>query len=352
MIEPFGLRVMRSDVASFPAANRREQDLWLLPPSRPRRRSRRRTARHLSTRTGARAAGRLQPRLAAQRRCLGRAADLRRFDGYRAIAHDRRGHGRSSQPWNGNDMDTYADDLAELIEKLDLHEVDARRALDRRRRGRALHRPARHRARREGRAGRRGPAVDAEDRREPGRHCRSRCSTRSARALPSDRSQFYKDLSAAVLRRQPGRLEGVAGSPRCVLAAVACGRLEGRIRLHQGVLGDRLHRRPEADRRSDADHPRRRRPDRTHRRLRAPAPSKIIPDAELKVYPGAPHGLTARTRTVQRRPTGVHQELMPPSSRECRPPAEGRLAGRAGDNGDLQKARHGPCPCGRDQRRG
>jgi non-heme chloroperoxidase len=40
--------------------------------------------------------------------------------GYRCIAHDRRGHGRSSQPWVGNDMDTYADDLAMLIEKLDL----------------------------------------------------------------------------------------------------------------------------------------------------------------------------------------------------------------------------------------
>jgi non-heme chloroperoxidase len=40
--------------------------------------------------------------------------------GYRCIAHDRRGHGRSSQPWNGNDMDTYADDLAALVESLDL----------------------------------------------------------------------------------------------------------------------------------------------------------------------------------------------------------------------------------------
>ncbi|MBD1895869.1 alpha/beta hydrolase [Coleofasciculus sp. FACHB-129] len=40
--------------------------------------------------------------------------------GFRAIAHDRRGHGRSSQPWNGNEMDTYADDLATLIETLDL----------------------------------------------------------------------------------------------------------------------------------------------------------------------------------------------------------------------------------------
>ena len=43
--------------------------------------------------------------------------------GFRCIGHDRRGHGRSSQPWTGNDMDTYADDLATLIQALDLHEV-------------------------------------------------------------------------------------------------------------------------------------------------------------------------------------------------------------------------------------
>ena len=45
-------------------------------------------------------------------------------NGYRCIAHDRRGHGRSSQPWNGNEMDTYADDLSELIETLDLKRRD------------------------------------------------------------------------------------------------------------------------------------------------------------------------------------------------------------------------------------
>jgi non-heme chloroperoxidase len=44
-------------------------------------------------------------------------------NGYRTIAHDRRGHGRSSQPSGGNDMDTYADDLAALIETLDLRDV-------------------------------------------------------------------------------------------------------------------------------------------------------------------------------------------------------------------------------------
>jgi len=43
--------------------------------------------------------------------------------GYRCVAHDRRGHGRSSQPWNGNDLDTYADDLAELVEALDLKDA-------------------------------------------------------------------------------------------------------------------------------------------------------------------------------------------------------------------------------------
>ena len=43
--------------------------------------------------------------------------------GFRCIAHDRRGHGRSSQPWNGNDMDTYADDLAALVMTLDLKNV-------------------------------------------------------------------------------------------------------------------------------------------------------------------------------------------------------------------------------------
>jgi len=44
-------------------------------------------------------------------------------NGYRCIAHDRRGHGRSSQPWNGNEMDTYADDIKELFDALDLKDV-------------------------------------------------------------------------------------------------------------------------------------------------------------------------------------------------------------------------------------
>ena len=75
--------------------------------------------------------------------------------GFRCIAHDRRGHGRSSQPWTGNDMDTYADDLAALVESFDLERRDSRRALHRRRRGGAVHRPSRHDAGRQGRPDRR-----------------------------------------------------------------------------------------------------------------------------------------------------------------------------------------------------
>ena len=44
-------------------------------------------------------------------------------NGFRAVAHDRRGHGRSSQPWDGNDMNTYSDDLAAVIEHLDLRDI-------------------------------------------------------------------------------------------------------------------------------------------------------------------------------------------------------------------------------------
>jgi non-heme chloroperoxidase len=50
-------------------------------------------------------------------------ANLVASHGYRAIAHDRRGHGRSGQSWDGNHMDQYADDLAELIEELDLTDI-------------------------------------------------------------------------------------------------------------------------------------------------------------------------------------------------------------------------------------
>jgi non-heme chloroperoxidase len=84
--------------------------------------------------------------------------------GYRAIAHDRRGHGRSSQPWTGNDMDTYADDLATVTDKLDLknavhvgHSTGGGEVV------RYIYTP-RQEAGREGRLDRCRTAADAEDR--------------------------------------------------------------------------------------------------------------------------------------------------------------------------------------------
>ncbi len=84
--------------------------------------------------------------------------------GYRVVAADRRGHGRSSQTWDGNDMDTYADDLAALTEKLDLkdaihvgHSVAGRSCS--KSIGRAWIEACRH-----GRADQRGATPDAEDR--------------------------------------------------------------------------------------------------------------------------------------------------------------------------------------------
>ena len=111
--------------------------------------------------------------------------------GFRVIAHDRRGHGRSGQTWSGNDMDTYADDLATLIEELDLRDA-TRRRFHRRRRSGPLYR-ARHRARRQGGAGRRHPADDAED--GGIREARpSKCSTACARR-GREPAEFYRDIT-------------------------------------------------------------------------------------------------------------------------------------------------------------
>ena len=175
--------------------------------------------------------------------------------------------GRAS-PGSGNDLDTYADDLAALVEALDLQGRDPRRPLDRRRRGHPLHRPARHRARRQGRADRRDPAADAQDRRPTRPARRSRRSTSCAPPSSGRPLAVLEGPQPAVLRLQPARREDLGRRARVVLAAEHDGRLPGVLLLHQGVLRDRPHRGPEAVRRADADPARRRRPDRADRRRR------------------------------------------------------------------------------------
>ena len=189
--------------------------------------------------------------------------------GYRCIAHDRRGHGRSSQPWNGNDMDTYADDLAAAGRNARPEERDPCRPLHRRRRSGPLHRPPRHATCGQGRADRRGAAAHAEDggqSRRPAdgglrRHPRQRPRRPLAVLQGSRQLPFYG-------ANRPGAKVSQGLRDSFWLQGMQAG-LQRRHRLHQGVLRDRLHRRSQEVRRADADHPRRRRPDRADRRLGA-----------------------------------------------------------------------------------
>ena len=114
--------------------------------------------------------------------------------GYRVIAHDRRGHGRSAQTWNGNDMDTYADDLAELFEALDLknaimigHSTGG---------GEVARFLGRHGSKRVAKAiliGAVPPVMVKSDQNPGGLSIEVFDGIRSG--VASDRAQFYKDLS-------------------------------------------------------------------------------------------------------------------------------------------------------------
>ena len=110
--------------------------------------------------------------------------------GYRVVAHDRRGHGRSSQVGDGHDMDHYAADVAAVVSHLDLRNAVQHRPFDRWRRGRALRRAARPGPSRQAGPHRRGAANHGEDTRQPGR-----LANRGVRRLPAaaaaNRAQFY-----------------------------------------------------------------------------------------------------------------------------------------------------------------
>ena len=192
-------------------------------------------------------------------------------NGFRAIAHDRRGHGRSSQPWDGNDLDTYADDLGELIEALDLH--DAVLVGHSTGGGEVARYIGRHGTSRVAKAvlvSAIPPLMLKTDANPDG--------VADGGVRPDPRRRRRRPLAVlrgperAVLRRQPRGLERLAGPPRRVLAHVDAGRAQRRVRLHPGLLGDGSHRGPEADRRADARRPRRGRPDRPVREPRAPRP--------------------------------------------------------------------------------
>jgi non-heme chloroperoxidase len=210
--------------------------------------------------------------------------------GYRAIAHDRRGGGRSSQPWEGNDLTTYADDLAGLIEHLDLHDVvlvghstgggEITRYMGRHgtaRVAKAVLLSAIPPLMLKTEANRQGLPMSAFDDLRAG--------------VAGDRSQFYKDLSAPFYgANRPGSTVtqgkrdefwlqcmtvGIKGALDCIAAFSETDTTEDLKRIDVPTLilhGD-----------DDQIVP-----------LIASAREsiKLVRDAKLKIYPGGPHGLT------------------------------------------------------------
>ena len=160
--------------------------------------------------------------------------------GYRCIEHDRRGHGRSSQPWNGNDMDTYADDLAKLVEALDLknaihvgHSTGG---------GEVARYIGRHGTKRMAKAVLIGavPPLMLKTAANPAGLPMEAFDQIRAGVL-ADRSQFWKDLSMPFYGyNRPGAKisEGV----RIILDPGDDGRLSCLLLLHQGVFRDGSHR--------------------------------------------------------------------------------------------------------------
>jgi non-heme chloroperoxidase len=212
-------------------------------------------------------------------------------NGFRAVAHDRRGHGRSSQPWDGNDMDHYADDLAELIEQLDLHDVilvghstgggEVTRYI------------GRHGTSRVAKAvlvGAIAPLMLKTDANPGGLPIEAFDEIRAG--VAGDRSQFYEDLSAPFYgaNREGSTVSqglrdafwlmsmqaGLKGAYDCVKAFSETDLTEDLKRFDVPTLiihGDDDQIVPIAD--------------------SALLSSKLVEGAVLKVYPGAPHGLTS-----------------------------------------------------------
>jgi non-heme chloroperoxidase len=215
-------------------------------------------------------------------------------NGFRGVAHDRRGHGRSSQPWDGNDMDTYADDLSELIEELDLHDVIL--VGHSTGGGEVTRYVGRHGTSRVAKVMLVGaiPPLMLKTAANPG-GLPLEIFDQLRAGLLADRSQFYEDLSAPFYgANRPGSnvsqgvrdafwlmsmQVGLKAAYDCIKAFSETDLTEDLKRIDVPTLivhGDDDQIVPIAD--------------------SALLSSKIVPGATLKVYPGAPHGLMVTDR--------------------------------------------------------
>ena len=211
-------------------------------------------------------------------------------NGYRGIAHDRRGHGRSSQPWDGNEMDTYADDLATLIETLDLQNAvlfgfstgggEVARYI------------GRHGTKRVAKAGLIAavPPLMLKTEANPGGLPIDVFDTIRAGVM-ADRSQFFKDITTPFFgANRPGAkvsqgmrdafwLQGMQAGHKNVLDCIkAFSETDFTEDLKKFAL-------PTLILHGDDDQI-------VPIGASALASAKLVKNATLKVYPGAPHGLT------------------------------------------------------------
>ena len=214
--------------------------------------------------------------------------------GYRAIAHDRRGGGRSSQPWDGNDLDHYADDLAALLDTLDLH--DAVLVGHSTGGGEVTRYIGRHGTSRLSKAVLVGaiPPLMLKTAANPG-GLPIEAFDQLRAGLGADRSQFYKDLSAPFYgANRPGSkvsqgirdmfwlwsmTVGLKGAFDCIKAFSETDLTEDLKKIDIPTLiihGDDDQIVPIAD--------------------SALLSSKIVKGATLKIYPGAPHGLMSTNK--------------------------------------------------------
>ena len=222
--------------------------------------------------------------------------------GYRVIAHDRRGHGRSDQPWQGNDMDTYADDLAELVKKLDLKEaIHVGHSTGG---GEVARYIGRHGTKRVAKAVLIGavPPVMLKSANNPGGQPIEAFDQLRAAVL-ADRSRFWKDLSLPFYGyNRPGAkisegvresfwLQGMmAGMPAsyfCIKAFSETDMTEDLKRFDVPTLilhGDDDQIVPIAD--------------------SALLSAKLVKNAELKIYKGGPHGMCTTEKNK------VNQDLL------------------------------------------
>jgi non-heme chloroperoxidase len=209
--------------------------------------------------------------------------------GYRCIAHDRRGHGRSSQPWTGNDMDTYADDLAALTEALNLR--DAIHVGHSTGGGEVARYIGRHGTRRVAKAvliGAVPPLMLKTEANPSGTPIEAFDQLRAS--VVTDRSQFWKDLSlpfygynrsgakvSEAVRESfwlQGMMAGFPASYFCIKAFSETDLTEDLKKFDVPTLI--LH--------GDDDQI-------VPIQASALLSSKLIKGAHLKVYPGAPHGM-------------------------------------------------------------